>query len=102
MFFINKILRTQKFANSLRGILMKKQGQFILIVIILFLFFLFFSCPSPIEKERVATPIIRLVDGDIYSLKTISITCETEGATIYYSTDGSEPTISASIYEGLL
>jgi len=100
MFFINKILRTQKFANSLRGILMKKQGQFILIVIILFLFFLFFSCPSPIEKERVATPVISLVDGDIYSLKTISITCETEGATIYYSTDGSEPTTSSSVYEG--
>ena len=30
----------------------------------------------------------------------ISIVCETDGSTIYYSTDGSDPSINSTIYEG--
>jgi len=35
-------------------------------------------------------------------LRSVSISCETEGATIYFTTDGVTPTRSSSIYEGAI
>lgn len=73
----------------------------ILSIFSLFLFILFYSCPSPV-KEKVATPVITPTGGIIFNPNptTVTITCETDGATIYYTTDGTDPTTSSSLYEG--
>ena len=42
--------------------------------------------------ETVATPVIAPNGGEIEAGTTISISCATSGATIYYSTNGAEPT----------
>ena len=41
----------------------------------------------------VATPVI----GDVTS-NTVAITCATADATIYYTTDGTDPTTSSTVY----
>jgi len=79
---------------------MKRKIYFISIFLIVSLFLFFYACPSPVEKEKVATPVIRPNGGFYSTAQTITITCETEGATIYYTTDGNEPTTSSSKYEG--
>lgn len=50
----------------------------------------------------VKTPEISPVTGNYYraSGQGITLTCATEGATIYYTTDGSTPTTSSTVYSG--
>lgn len=48
------------------------------------------------EREKVATPTFNPAAGEVEANSTISISCVTEGATIYYTTDGSTPTTSSS------
>lgn len=45
------------------------------------------------EPTRVATPEISAEDG------TVTLACDTEGATIYYTTDGTDPTTSSTEYK---
>lgn len=47
------------------------------------------------EGPAVATPTITLDDHD-----TVTINCNTAGASLYYTTDGTEPTIESTKYEG--
>ena len=47
------------------------------------------------EKEIVHTPVLSLLPGSYTSTQNNTITCTTEGATIYYTTDGTEPTTSS-------
>ena len=49
---------------------------------------------------QVAKPVINgVTDGETYEeAKTITITSATNGATIYYTTDGTEPTTSSNAY----
>lgn len=49
-------------------------------------------------KEVVATPAISPNGGEYESSATVTLTCATEGATIYYTTDGSTPTTTSAIY----
>lgn len=49
-------------------------------------------------KEIVATPIITPATGNYYMPQTVSIGTETIGATIHYTTDGSEPTALSPVY----
>lgn len=48
--------------------------------------------------KTVAVPVIAPESGDITADTEISISCETEGATIYYTTDGTEPSKESSVY----
>ena len=47
---------------------------------------------ADVAETIVATPVITPNGGEIEAGTTISISCATEGATIYYSTNGAEPT----------
>ena len=49
-------------------------------------------------KEKVATPTFSLVAGTYTSAQNVTISCETEDATIYYTTDGSNPTTGSTEY----
>jgi len=46
----------------------------------------------------VSTPVFSLASGTYYETIEVEITCATEGATIYYTTDGSEPTATSDVY----
>ena len=49
-------------------------------------------------KGTVATPEFSVESGAVDSGTEVTITCATEGAKIYYTTDGSEPTASSTEY----
>lgn len=50
----------------------------------------------------VATPTFSLDGGSFLSAQTVSISCTTEGATIYYTTNGTDPTTSSTVYSSPL
>ena len=45
-----------------------------------------------------ATPTFSPAGGTYTSAQTVTISCSTEGATIYYTTDGNDPTTSSTVY----
>ena len=47
------------------------------------------DCPSPTISPD---------GGNFLTSQSVSISCEIDGATIYYTTDGTEPTVSSTIY----
>ena len=49
-------------------------------------------------KGTVATPAFSVASGEIVSGTEVTITCGTEGAKIYYTTDGTEPTAESTEY----
>ena len=49
---------------------------------------------------QVCSPTISPDEGTYYSCPTVTITSETEGAQIYYTTDGTEPNASSTLYTG--
>ena len=51
-----------------------------------------------VPVPTVATPTFNLPGGTYTSEQTVSISCATEGATIRYTTDGSEPKESSPVY----
>ncbi len=64
----------------------------IIFFVVISAFFLFTACPE-VVKEKVATPMIICLFGG-----NVTISCQTEGATIYYTTDGSTPTRNSNVY----
>ena len=60
-----------------------------------------FSCSNGIDypvKETVATPAFSVESGAVDSGTSVTISCATEGAKIYYTTDETEPTASSTEY----
>ncbi len=49
---------------------------------------------------EVFAPVITPGTGSYYDSQTVTMTCESEGATIHYTTDGNTPTASSPVYEG--
>ena len=52
--------------------------------------------------SAVATPEITLAGGTYTSAQSTTITCGTDGATIYYTTNGTNPTTSSTVYTGAI
>ena len=50
------------------------------------------------EQPVAAAPTFSPAAGSFITAQTVSMSCETEGATIYYTTDGTEPTESSYEY----
>ena len=48
--------------------------------------------------QTVATPAFSVASGAVVSGTSVTITCSTEGAKIYYTTDGTKPTAESSAY----
>ena len=60
-----------------------------------------FSCSNVIDypvKQTVASPEFSVDSGAVNSGTTVTISCATEGAKIYYTTDETEPTASSTEY----
>jgi formylglycine-generating enzyme len=56
------------------------------------------SCKLPFLTDKVITPVIAPEGGNYSSPLNVTITCNTEGAIIYYTTDGSTPTTASTEY----
>ena len=60
-----------------------------------------FSCSNGIDypvKQTVATPVFSVASGAVNSGTSVTISCSTVGAKIYYTTDSSDPTASSTEY----
>ena len=55
-----------------------------------------------IQLSVVATPFFSIAGGTYYLPQNVSIGCATSGATIRYTTDGSTPTSSSTIYSSAI
>lgn len=56
------------------------------------------SITSASGQEIVAAPTFSPNGGAVLAGTEVTIACETEGATIYYTTDGTEPTTASTVY----
>ena len=54
------------------------------------------------ELDRVATPTFTPAAGTFITEQTVSIACTTQGATIYYTIDGTDPTPNSNVYSQAL
>ncbi len=50
------------------------------------------------DTAQVATPVFSVASGEVVSGTGVTISCDTEGAKIYYTTDGTAPTASSTEY----
>ena len=50
--------------------------------------------------KSVALPAIEPCGGEVFPATNVTISCTTEGATVRYTTDGSEPTEESDVYSG--
>lgn len=60
------------------------------------------SVASAEYRIKVATPTFSLKEGSYSGAQTLTLTSATAGATIYYTTDGSEPTVESTYTTGEL
>ncbi|MDY4153160.1 MAG: chitobiase/beta-hexosaminidase C-terminal domain-containing protein [Treponema sp.] len=54
--------------------------------------------PPVSGKQTVATPAFSVASGAVNSGTSVTISCATEGAKIYYTTDGNDPTAESTEY----
>ena len=51
-----------------------------------------------LTAEYVAAPVFSLAEGYYKTAQTLTMSCETTGTTVRYTTDGSEPTVESASY----
>lgn len=56
--------------------------------------------PTPVNT--VKTPTFNYESGSYSSILTLTMSCETAGATIHYTLDGSAPTVDSTTYTGII
>ena len=52
--------------------------------------------------QTVATPTFSPAAGTYYEAQSVTLSCSTPGSTIYYTTDGNDPTTSSSVYSSAI
>lgn len=58
-------------------------------------------CPVYVFNETVANPTADLAQGEYNSVQTVRLSCDTAGADIYYTLDGSDPReLNSNLYTG--
>ena len=57
------------------------------------------NAAEQVVDEVITMPAISPAAGTYDAEQTVTLTCDTEGAAIYYTTDGSEPTEESHLYE---
>ena len=58
-----------------------------------------FKEAAAVSENACKTPEFSISSGSYLEEQTIEITCETEGATIYYTTDETDPTTESTAYD---
>ena len=54
------------------------------------------------QSDTVATPTFAPAAGTYYETQNVTIACATEGATIHYTVDGSNPTTGSTVFTGAI
>lgn len=57
---------------------------------------------SVVPLEKVSTPTFNPAGGTYSSTQSVTLSCATTGASIYYTTDGREPTTASTLYNGAI
>lgn len=52
-----------------------------------------------LASTKVSKPAINVQEGSYFDSKTIKLSCKTKGATIYYTTDGTQVTKNSKVYK---
>ena len=55
-----------------------------------------------VASSTVATPSFSVAEGTYNNAQSVELNCGTDGATIYYTTDGTDPTTSSSVYSSAI
>ncbi len=53
---------------------------------------------SQIDNQNISAPLFNITEGEVKALTKITITCANTGASIFYTTDNSKPTVSSKLY----